>query len=176
MRRCFDIVDSPRHRHSFPVQLNPGVDAVLRGVVGGKNAAFFQELCGADGILVELSALVTFPGASGQSLHTDIPFNALPENEGVPPLCSVFVALQDISREMGPTMILKGTHQKMFHQTIKATQESYDSSGNIEVLQVATGSSMHSDEAEGCKSAPNPSYSEEDLYSKRWFANKAVYM
>ena len=162
-RRFFDIVDSPRHRHSFPLGLTPGVDAALRGVVGGQDAALFREMCGDDGILVELSVLVTFPGAQDQSLHTDIPFNALVECPvtNVPPLCSVFVALQDIDRDMGPTMILKGTHQKKFHRTIQATQESYDSSGNIEVLRVSTA---HGEDDNSAAASP-VTFTEEQIYA-----------
>lgn len=164
LRRFFDIVDSPLHRHSFPLEITQGIEGVLRHVLAGADANLFTELCGDDGVLVELSALLTFPGAKAQAIHTDIPFNALPEDkvEGIPPLCSVFVALQDITREMGPTMILRGTHKRHFHRTIKATQESYDSSGNLEVLIVATGSSQDSDET--LRESEPPTFSEEQMY------------
>ena len=162
LRRFFDIVNSPHHRHSFPVQLTPGVLQTIRGVVGKLDPSLFQEMVGKNGILVELSALVTYPGAQSQALHTDIPFNALPEDKetGCPPLCSVFVALQDIDRDMGPTMILKGTHQKGFHSTIRATQESYDSSGNLEVLPVSTANNAEEKE-DGPSAAP---FSDEQMF------------
>ncbi len=165
VRRFFDIVDSPRNRHSFPVSLTPGVDAAVRSIVGGTNASLFREICGDDGILVELSALITFPGARAQSLHTDIPFNALPEckETNTPPLCSVFVALQDVDRDMGPTIIFKGTHRKEFHRAIDATQESYDSSGNIEVLTVSTENS-DDDNGNDNYSVPPTTFTEDQIF------------
>jgi hypothetical protein len=50
--------------------------------------------------LVELSAMISFPGAQCQIAHTDVP----PFSDG-PRVFTLWVALQDIDLSMGPTMI-----------------------------------------------------------------------
>ena len=111
--RFFDIVDSPLHRHSFPVPLCSDIQNVV-GTIVRNHRQLFIDLAGIDGILVELSILLTFPGAAQQSIHSDIKHGALEDDAdtGAPGLASVFVALQDVKKEIGngPTHILKKTH------------------------------------------------------------------
>ena len=111
--RFFDIVDSPLHRHSFPVPLCSDIQNVV-GTIVRNHRQLFIDLAGIDGVLVELSILLTFPGASQQSIHSDIKHGALEDDAdtGAPGLASVFVALQDVKKEIGngPTHILKKTH------------------------------------------------------------------
>ena len=80
----------------------------------------FQSLCGDDGPLVELSVLLTFPGAAPQGLHSDIPFGKLNDDPatGLPGLASVFVALHDINMNMGPTHVLEKTHLPSFRRKV----------------------------------------------------------
>ena len=116
--------------------------------------ALFDSLVGPRGTLVELSALVTLPGAHMQDLHSDIPYNALPAEEdenstSAPPcgLASVFVALQDIPRELGPTVILPGTHRHAFHKTVVTAQETYNAEGEVETVVVGGAGSIGGDTA-----------------------------
>jgi ectoine hydroxylase-related dioxygenase (phytanoyl-CoA dioxygenase family) len=54
--------------------------------------------------MYELAATVTQPGSDRQKIHADVPFNK------VPLLYVVFVALQDININMGPTTFIPGSH------------------------------------------------------------------
>ena len=60
-----DNVNTPHARFSIPLQLEPAIEALLRDVCSGspERREFFEELCGLDAVLVELSALLTFPSA-----------------------------------------------------------------------------------------------------------------
>ena len=138
--RIFDIVDSPKNRHSFPVPLSPEIKPILDHVCGADKSAkaMFQSLCGDDGPLVELSVLLTFPGAAPQGLHSDIPFGKLNDDPatGLPGLASVFVALHDINLNMGPTHVLEKTHLPSFHETVVVKKETYNSEGELEDMIV----------------------------------------
>ena len=81
-----------------------GVAAVLAGVPAASAAAR----------LVELSVLCTEPGAPRQVLHPDMVYDA-----DHAPLFTVFVALQDIAEEMGPTTFLLGSHQEARLQELR---------------------------------------------------------
>ena len=63
----------------------------------------FDILVTKKGILYEVAAMITQPGSDRQAIHADMPFH------DVPPLYSVFAALQDITMDMGPTVFLPGT-------------------------------------------------------------------
>jgi hypothetical protein len=53
----------------------------------------------------DFSSLVADPGCKHQPLHRDIPFRQLP------PLFTVFVALQDVQEDMGPTVLVPASHR-----------------------------------------------------------------
>ena len=79
-----------------------------------------QELLGKDGTLryiceslvttqgefYELAAVITNPGSDRQTVHPDLPF------QSDAPLYVVFVALQDVTMDMGPTSFLLRTQTK----------------------------------------------------------------
>ena len=49
--------------------------------------------------LVELSAMVVLPGAEAQAAHTDVPPHTVQR------MATLWVALQDVDRTLGPTMV-----------------------------------------------------------------------
>lgn len=77
-----------------------------------------QELLGKDGTLrylyenlvtlkgefYELAAVVTDPGSNRQTVHPDLPY------QEKAPLYVIFLALQDVNEDMGPTSFLLRTH------------------------------------------------------------------
>lgn len=67
------------------------------------------EVIGDEGMLQEIACLISEPGAKQQPLHPDTPYTP------IPPLYACFVALQDVSIEMGPTLFLPGTHTAEAH-------------------------------------------------------------
>ena len=64
-------------------------------------------MVGNEGLLYDLCCMVTDPGSDRQEIHSDMPF------QDVPPLYSIFVALQDVSIDMGPTVFLPGSISSM---------------------------------------------------------------
>jgi hypothetical protein len=65
---------------------------------------------GDDIILYELSSLISEPGSPRQPIHPDNPY------QDVPPLFTVFIALQDITIGMGPTCFIPRSHSKEAHE------------------------------------------------------------
>ena len=61
---------------------------------------------GANAVLWELACLVANPGAPGQTFHRD----AGEPDQAHAGLYSVFIALQDITCDMGPTLVIPRTH------------------------------------------------------------------
>lgn len=68
-----------------------------------------SALGGDDITLYELSALISEPGSPRQPVHPDNP------HQQVTPLVTVFIALQDITREMGPTNFLPKSNTAAVH-------------------------------------------------------------
>ena len=62
-----------------------------------------------DATLYELAALISEPGSPRQPVHPDNPYQ---EHS---PLYTVFIALQDITHEMGPTIFLPKTNTAISH-------------------------------------------------------------
>jgi ectoine hydroxylase-related dioxygenase (phytanoyl-CoA dioxygenase family) len=63
-----------------------------------------------DAVLYELSCLMSDPGSQRQVMHPDTPYKEQPV------LYTCFVALQDITGNMGPTTWLPGTHSEQMHE------------------------------------------------------------
>lgn len=73
----------------------------------GRNGSLrdlYETLVTPLGEFYELAAVVTHPGSHRQIIHSDLPF------QKVAPLYVVFLALQDVTPEMGPTSFLLKTH------------------------------------------------------------------
>jgi hypothetical protein len=75
----------------------------------GKLGSVLHSAIGDDATLYELSVLISEPGSQRQPVHPDNPYQ---ENA---PLITCFVALQDISSQMGPTTFLPNTHTAAAH-------------------------------------------------------------
>ena len=69
------------------------------------------EIVGSDGMLQEIACLISEPGSQQQPIHPDTPFTSEPT------LYAAFVALQDVSLDMGPTVYLPGTHTAASHSS-----------------------------------------------------------
>ena len=95
-------------RLTLPLPLDHAAMAAVRRLVG-THAALFVDVFGEDGSLRTLQAIVALPGAARQHIHADI--------DAVPGLFygTGFVALQDVTSEMGPTVFYPGTHTAAFH-------------------------------------------------------------
>ena len=105
-----------RHnRCDMPVPLGPDIvttaldEILLQSPVGG----VIQNLLTDQAVLYELSCLCSDPGSQRQVMHPDTPYNPLSDE---PVLYTCFIALQDISIDMGPTTWLPNTHTLEIHQ------------------------------------------------------------
>ena len=74
--------------------------------------ATIADLLSKDAILYELSCLISDPGSQRQVMHPDTPCAA--GEDAV--LFTCFVALQDITLDMGPTTWMPGTHTLQAHE------------------------------------------------------------
>ena len=72
----------------------------------------YEHLVTTKGELYELAAVVTNPGSKRQQVHPDLPYT----NKAAP-LYVVFLALQDVTVDMGPTTFLLKTHNDETIQT-----------------------------------------------------------
>jgi ectoine hydroxylase-related dioxygenase (phytanoyl-CoA dioxygenase family) len=103
------------------------IHQVLKHVIG-QHSTVFLHLAGNDGVLVELSVLLTLPGAAEQKIHSDIAHGELLDDPitSAPGLASVFVALQDVTLDMGPTHVIPYTHTKEYHINIFNAKEAIE--------------------------------------------------
>ena len=76
---------------------------------GSTLGPLLKEVVSDDGMLQEIACLISEPGSKTQPLHPDTPYTP------IPPLYACFVALQDVTVEMGPTVYLPGTHTEEAH-------------------------------------------------------------
>jgi hypothetical protein len=70
----------------------------------GTLRAIYENLVTTDGEFYELAGIITNPGSYRQTIHPDLPY----QKEA--PLSVVFLALQDVTEEMGPTSFLLKTN------------------------------------------------------------------
>lgn len=82
-------------------------------------ADLFQEClpAGQSGVFHEFAALITDSGAASQPVHPDSRYAMHA------PLWTVFVALQDVDMDMGPTIFLTQTHTSHTHDCFTGGQE-----------------------------------------------------
>eukprot|EP00980_Cylindrotheca_fusiformis_P020488 scaffold7542_cov113-Cylindrotheca_fusiformis.AAC.4 len=71
---------------------------------GGTLRPIYEALVTKEGEFYELAGIITNPGSNRQMIHPDLPF----QKDG--PLYVIFLALQDVTEEMGPTSFLLKSH------------------------------------------------------------------
>lgn len=94
--------DAPATRFDIRLPLEGPVPKALEEVVGSLRSTL-EGLVG-NGDFFELAAMVSENGASPQTFHSDTVW------DDEPCLFTAFVALQDVTREMGPTLFFPRTH------------------------------------------------------------------
>lgn len=94
----------PSHRMDLLVYAGGYVSQVLRES-WALLAPFMEEELGPNPEVVELSAMVSFPGAARQAPHPDVK-----QGTDQASMYSVFIPLTDQSFEMGPLLAWPGTH------------------------------------------------------------------
>jgi len=71
---------------------------------GGSLRALYDSLLGPESELYDLGCMTTFPGSDRQTIHADFAY------QSEPPMFAIFVALQDVTACMGPTVFLPRTN------------------------------------------------------------------
>jgi hypothetical protein len=102
-----DVAERPLRSFLLTPLDEPRCHAGLRGLLasGSPLGDVFERACGGDDAqFYDYNALRTERGSPRQPVHWDTPFQERP------PLYTAFVALQRVTREMGATLFLPGTH------------------------------------------------------------------
>jgi hypothetical protein len=71
-------------------------------------------------VLHELSCLISSPGSQRQVVHPDTPMLPMRDH---PSVLTCFIALQDITEDMGPTVFLPMTHTTLSHDQFQNDKE-----------------------------------------------------
>ena len=111
LREHFGTVRDRQHRWDLKLPLSETVEQAMNAAVVALQS-LLQGTVQAEGALVELSCLITDPGAPRQNVHVDTGG----WKTACAPLLTVFIPLQDISEEMGPTILFPGTHDDPYLQ------------------------------------------------------------
>ena len=104
-RSLGNINNKSNKRFEVALPLTPSVVAVVRRAWQPHREIWCRHVRCRDPRVVECSAMITFPGAKNQDWHHD---NAYDSGEAT--LLSIGTALQDITDDMGPLEVVKGTH------------------------------------------------------------------
>jgi ectoine hydroxylase-related dioxygenase (phytanoyl-CoA dioxygenase family) len=109
---CFANVLLNKNRRDMTIPLGPRwvTEALHSLLVASPVGRIFQDLLGPDAILYELSCMMSDPNSQRQVVHPDTP------HKETAVLYTCFVALQDISIDMGPTTWLPRTHTQEMHE------------------------------------------------------------
>jgi len=97
---------------TLPLDQQWAIEAMASILVESPVGSTLEKGLGKAALLREWSCLMSDPGSSRQVVHPDTPFQ---KGSDVPVLYTCFVALQDVSLEMGPTTWLPRTHTQACH-------------------------------------------------------------
>jgi len=99
--------------------------ALMESLVQSPIGATISSLFGKDATLHEFSCLMSDSGSQRQVFHPDTPFVENGKNgeeeEAEAVLYTCFIALQDVTMDMGPTTWLPRTHTKEMHERFKVS-------------------------------------------------------
>ena len=112
--RYFGNVTAPVHRRDLKLALNEEVGECVRQLLRACGPCIASILT-ADAEMCELSALVSDPGAPAQPLHPDTQTSGTRAHCG---LITAFVALQDVTPEMGPTEVCARSNVAEAHRAL----------------------------------------------------------
>eukprot|EP00746_Dinoflagellata_sp_MGD_P024212 gnl/MRDRNA2_/MRDRNA2_156774_c0_seq1.p1 gnl/MRDRNA2_/MRDRNA2_156774_c0~~gnl/MRDRNA2_/MRDRNA2_156774_c0_seq1.p1 ORF type:complete len:332 (-),score=58.33 gnl/MRDRNA2_/MRDRNA2_156774_c0_seq1:522-1484(-) len=105
-------------RHNLLLQPDQGVvEATLREALSGPLGVLMETAVGLKAPLFDFAAMVSEKGASRQPMHADAPYQAKA------PFFNVFIALQDVSIDMGPTLLLPRTHTESAYSTFVGSEK-----------------------------------------------------
>ena len=127
--RQFNRVATAENRHSVALKLSPNLADALQECIGNVRPFLDTKMSPAS-VLVELSSIISFPGAEDQEIHSDTPW--VEDNDLI---ISGFLALSPMTIKRGPTCLFPGTHTRDFHSSISSTTSRasyYAADGSLE--------------------------------------------
>lgn len=108
----------PERRSDVLLALDaPVTTAMFTALVSGGVQPLLTRCLGPDALLWELSAMRVRPGAKPQPIHPDTKWQ-----QEEPSALVVWIAMRDVTLDMGPTLLLPGTHTKPAHEAFHAAQ------------------------------------------------------
>lgn len=116
------------NRCDLKLPMEPIVKQALKEILCQSSVkATIENRLGTKPALYELASLISDPGSQRQNIHPDNPYIEQSDMDPTEPtLLTCFVALQDVTMEMGPTVWLPGTHTKEAHAAFKNDSISLD--------------------------------------------------
>lgn len=103
---------------------SPEVSGALRELFHaktGKLRDLYEALVTNEGVLYEMASVVTSQGSDRQCIHPDVPF------QSESPLYVVFLALQDVTPDMGPTTFLVTGNTETANTAFDSKGDTFDS-------------------------------------------------
>jgi hypothetical protein len=113
-----------QHRSDLKLPLGPDciMAALFQLMSVSPVGRILSHILGTNSTLYECSCLISHPGSMRQNIHPDHPYTVGIENDqrplerkDHPMVITVFVALQDIHAQNGPTIWIPGTHTAYAH-------------------------------------------------------------
>jgi hypothetical protein len=99
----FATIHTREKRHDLRLPMDAHVQAALTHIVGEGYPGLYQGATSPDARLVELGVIASHPSAQRQTIHSDVEFSPTSRR-----IFTTFVALQDVTDDMGPTEIWPG--------------------------------------------------------------------
>ena len=115
LQKCvLDDIKSPSKRYSL--RLSPKDEIVSEALTSlvKSLSPFLSKYVGADALLYELSVIISDSGSRAQQFHSDTQILGRSKKDAL--LLTVFVALQNVEENMGPTLLYPRTHTRQFHE------------------------------------------------------------
>jgi ectoine hydroxylase-related dioxygenase (phytanoyl-CoA dioxygenase family) len=109
--RFFHSVNTADHRHAIPLPSHlEGLQATLFKAIHHVKP-FLDTQLNKNSSLVEMNAFISLPGSAQQKVHCDIAFEHAKRY-----IITGFIALEDVNKQDGPTVVFGETHTQHFHQ------------------------------------------------------------
>eukprot|EP00746_Dinoflagellata_sp_MGD_P157379 gnl/MRDRNA2_/MRDRNA2_86192_c0_seq1.p1 gnl/MRDRNA2_/MRDRNA2_86192_c0~~gnl/MRDRNA2_/MRDRNA2_86192_c0_seq1.p1 ORF type:complete len:497 (-),score=93.92 gnl/MRDRNA2_/MRDRNA2_86192_c0_seq1:73-1563(-) len=113
--KYFGSISTRENRRDLKLPLAKPVQAALRSLSRSLGSLFQSILADSASPMCELCCVISDPGAKCQPLHPDTTIEA----DASKRLVTIFIALQDVTKEMGPTVVCPGTHCATSHDLLK---------------------------------------------------------
>mmetsp|Transcript_40501 Transcript_40501/g.129090 ORF Transcript_40501/g.129090 Transcript_40501/m.129090 type:complete len:364 (+) Transcript_40501:71-1162(+) len=102
-------------RYDLKLPIDGPTRVAVRAAMRNGLAGVFEGVASDEAFLCELGVLASTPGANRQPVHPD---TVCTGEEDERPIYTAFIALQDVTEDMGPTALIPGTNNVVDHQAL----------------------------------------------------------